>query len=38
MVPFTFFFIVPFAELLLPVALRLFPNSVSASEYTIDPG
>jgi cytochrome b561 len=34
MVPFTFFIIVPFAELLLPVALRLFPNMLPSTFQT----
>ena len=34
MVPFTFFIIIPFAELLLPVALRLFPNMLPSTFQT----
>ena len=38
MVPFIFFLIVPFMELLLPVAIRMFPNmlpSTFRSEYIL---
>ena len=34
MVPFTLFIIIPFAEVLLPVALRLFPNMLPSTFQT----
>ena len=34
MVPFTLFIIIPFAEFLLPVALRLFPNMLPSTFQT----
>lgn len=33
-VPFTFFIIIPFAEFLLPVALRIFPNMLPSTFQT----
>lgn len=33
-VPFTFFIIIPFAELLLPIALRVFPNMLPSTFQT----
>jgi LETM1 and EF-hand domain-containing protein 1, mitochondrial len=34
MVPFTLFIIIPFAEILLPVALRIFPNMLPSTFQT----